>query len=100
MKLPAIVAGTPRGSARTRDVSYQGLSLTMDEPPPLNQFVRVRIELPGKTLAVHAVVVRVLQVAGTVPTVGLRLFAMNGPDKVEWDAFVTGLLRTSTQAAA
>ena len=97
VQVPTTVAS--RATTFTRDVSYQGLSVTMPDPPPLNHLVRLRLDLPSGVLDLHGVVVRVLNMPGRNPTVGLRLFALNGEEKTVWDDFVTSALRAVAKAA-
>lgn len=74
------------------DASYRGLFLRMGAPPPVRQLVKIRIELPSRELIAHGVVVRLVEDALGRAGVGLRFFALNGQDRSDWEAFITGVL--------
>jgi len=71
----------------TVNVSFHGLSVTVDDPPPIRQLVQVELDLTtGKTFAAHMMVVHVSD-----KTIGLEFFGRsNNPD---WDDFVQGAMR-------
>lgn len=74
----------------TTNVSFHGLSVRLDDAPPLRQLVQVELELPtGKSFSAHAMVVH----AGA-GFVGLEFFGRsNNPD---WDDFVQGAGKGAT----
>ena len=81
------------------DASYRGLFVRMETPPPERQLLKLLVELPGRDLEVHAVVVRIMVDALGRAGVGLRFFALNGQDKVEWESFINDLLHRRAKAA-
>jgi hypothetical protein len=81
------------------DASYRGLFVRMETPPPERQLVKLMVELPSGDLEFHAVVVRIVTDALGRAGVGLRFFALNGQDKVEWESFINDLLVRRAKAA-
>ncbi len=71
------------------NVSFHGLSVTVEDPPPLRQLVQIQLELPsGKKFTVQAKVVHV-----EANRIGLEFFGRNSnPD---WDEFMQSLMRSS-----
>ncbi len=73
------------------DVSYRGLFLAIDAPPPLRQLIRIETSLPplGTVFATHGMVVRVVPpgVRGGQPGVGVQFYGM-GDERRAWEAFV------------
>lgn len=86
------------------DASFRGLFVAMEEPPEIRSLVKLAIDLPGrpdKPLVVHAVVVRIVADLLGHRGVGLRFFALNGPEKAEWESFVQSAIRSqAVQTAA
>lgn len=82
------------------DASYRGLFIRMDEPPPERQLVKLLIELPMRDLEAHAVVVRVVVDAVGRTGVGLRFFALNGQDRVDWESFIASIVHRRASAKA
>lgn len=80
------------------DASFRGLFLRMHEPPPVRALVKLRIELPTRTIDIHAVVVRLVEDASGAAGVGLRFFALNGEDKVEWELVINTALQRARAA--
>lgn len=74
----------------TVNVSFHGMSVHVDDPPPIRQLVQVELDLsPGKPLTAHMMVVHVVD-----KIVGLEFFGRsNNPD---WDEFVQGAMRSPT----
>lgn len=81
------------------DASYRGLYVRMEEPPPERQLVKLLIELPGKDLECHAIVVRQVMDPLGRTGVGLRFFALNGQDRADWESFIGALLHRRARAA-
>ena len=81
------------------DASYRGLFVRTDEPPPERQLVKLLVELPGRDLEVHAVVVRIVTDPLGRSGVGLRFFALNGQDRAAWEGFISGILNRRAKAA-
>ncbi len=76
-------------TASVTNVSFHGLSLRVEDPPPLRQLVQVELELPnGKPFSAHAMVVHV-----EGARVGLEFFGRTS--NADWDEFVQGLVRVS-----
>jgi len=74
----------------TVNVSFHGMSVHIDEPPPIRQLVQVELDLaPGKAFSAHMMVVHVAD-----KNIGLEFFGRsNNPD---WDEFVQGTMRSPT----
>jgi hypothetical protein len=82
------------------DASFRGLFIRTDEPPPERQLVKLLLELPTRDLEVHAVVVRLVMDPLGRTGVGLRFFALNGQDRIDWESFISSVvLRRATKAA-
>ena len=86
-------------SVEMLDASFRGLFIRTDEVLPERQLVKLRVALPTRDLEVHAVVVR-LVVDGLGRTgVGLRFFALNGQDRVDWESFIGSVVNHRAKAA-
>lgn len=74
----------------TVNVSFHGMSVHVEEPPPIRQLVQVELDLaPGKPFSAHMMVVHVAD-----KNIGLEFFGRsNNPD---WDEFVQGAMRSPT----
>ena len=84
--------GRATWSLTTSDVSFRGLFVLTETPPPLRSLVQMRVTLPeGRTFETHAMVVHVLDDAGDGAGVGLQFWGFAGPNRLAWDAFVRGL---------
>jgi hypothetical protein len=81
------------------DASYRGLFIRTDEPPPERQLVKLMIELPGRDIELHGVVVRIVADPLGRCGVGLRFFALNGQDRADWEGFISSLLQKRARAA-
>lgn len=82
------------------DASIRGLFLRMEEAPPIRQLLKVSIDLPTGTRIYHAVVVRLVEDQLGHAGVGLRFFALNGENKIEWESFVGQALRLAAMTRA
>jgi hypothetical protein len=93
-RLPVtLVRGREEIPLRSEDVSFSGLFLETDEPPPLRHLVRLRLILPPyhRELSAHGVVVRVVPPGnpeGRRPGVGVELFALDRAARTVWGHFV------------
>ena len=87
--------------ARTLDASYRGLCLQTKDAVPQRQLIRLRIALPGRAepLDTHGVVMRASQDAFGRWELGLRFFALNGQDQVDWESFVAAKIYNRKMAA-
>ncbi len=90
IELPAVVkVGKKPHAGTTSNVSFHGMSVRLEDAPPVRQLVQVELDLPGdKKFSAHMMVVH------TAPgVVGLEFFGRsNNPD---WDEFVQGVQRQS-----
>jgi hypothetical protein len=76
--------------ATTRDVSYRGLYVSLNELPGLRQLVQIEFELPGEArpFTAHAMVIR----HGESPSgIGLEFFGSTSHP--EWDGYVQNIMR-------
>lgn len=96
-----IVRGAASEHTRTVDVSYGGLFVRTDRPPPLRQLVTLRIGVPDsdEPLVVMAMPVFIDAAGpdGTSPGVGLKLFGLDPAAQQKWDATI-GWLKTQPDA--
>lgn|GEM_PF-1256264 len=85
----------------TSDVSFKGLFVCTNDPPPLRSLVKLRVALVGREFEAHAMAVHVVLPAhpdgvtaseAHQPGVGLQFWGLSGPDRTAWDDFVRGLV--------
>lgn len=82
------------------NASYRGLFIrTNGGAPPLNQLLKVRIELPTRTIEINCIPVRVVVDGSGRPGIGVRFFALNGEDKQLWESYIASLLAPRRAAA-
>ena len=82
------------------NASYRGLFIrTNGGAPPLNQLLKVRIDLPTRSIDVNCVPVRVVVDGNGRAGIGVRFFALNGEDKRVWESYITSLLAPRRAAA-
>ncbi|CAN5764532.1 hypothetical protein BH11MYX4_BH11MYX4_51790 [soil metagenome] len=81
------------------DASFRGLFIRTDEPPPERQLIKLLIELPTRDIELHAVVVRLVVDPLGRTGVGLRFFALNGQDRIDWESFISGVVNRRAKAA-
>jgi hypothetical protein len=82
------------------NASYRGLFIrTNASAPPLNQLIKVRIELPTRTIDANCVPVRVVVDGNGRTGIGVRFFAFNGEEKRIWEAYISSLLSPRRVAA-
>jgi hypothetical protein len=74
----------------SENVSYRGIFLRSDTPPPKMQIIRARIRLPTQTteIVTHVVVVHVAGAGARVPGVGVCFFGLDGEARVQWERFI------------
>jgi hypothetical protein len=83
---------------RSEDVSFTGLFIETDEPPPARHLIRLRLLLPpyGRALLTHANVVHVVPpnhaAVARTPGVGVMLYALDRATRLAWETFVTRVL--------
>jgi Tfp pilus assembly protein PilZ len=80
-------------SLLTADVSYGGIYLCTDAPPPLHQLVSVKLVLPvgDHALNVHGMTVHVVEpesAKGRVPGIGVQFYALDQAVRDSWDTFI------------
>lgn len=89
-------------AAKTLDASYRGLCLLTTDAYPQRQLMKLRIKLPGREepLLTHAVVMRAMKDSLGRWEIGLRFFALNGQDQVDWEGFVASHIYNRRAQAA
>lgn len=86
-KVPvALVRGKTTFELETSDVSFKGLFLRTQDPPPVRSLVRLLVELPKRKIEAHAMAVH-----SSESGVGLQFWGLAGPDRMAWDDFVRDL---------
>ena len=96
----AIIRGRTAERVQVVDASYRGLLLRTVDPPPVWSLVRLRIDLPSRTLEAHAIAMRQMPRSDGRWDVGLRFFALNGEDQREWESYVAWALTLEMPKAA
>ena len=88
----------------TFDVSFKGLFVCTNDPPPLRSLVKLRVALLGREFEAHAMAVHVVRPAEVCATsaanghrahragVGLQFWGLSGEDRKAWDDFVRSLV--------
>jgi len=93
-----LLRGGREVSLLTGDVSFRGLFLRTDDPPPLRQLLQVKLKLAPENdeLVAHAMAVFVVPAgaAGQTPGVGLQLYAVSAEIRQRWDRFVRWVTKT------
>jgi hypothetical protein len=98
-----VVRGKRTIPLETADVSFKGLFLQTDEPPPVRSLVRLRVRLPTGDIEAHAMAVHVsASEPGNTGAgrggVGVQFWGLSGPDRVAWDGFIQDLLQAKRAA--
>lgn len=87
-----LVIGKSRVLAETGDVSFGGLFIQTEEPPPLRQLVKIMMRLPPEDQPVvlmgMAVFVERRRAAGEKPGIGVQLFGLSPETREHWERFV------------
>jgi uncharacterized protein (TIGR02266 family) len=81
----------------TDDVSYRGMFLCTETPPPVRQLIRIETILPPNNVpfATHGMVVYVIgkdDPSGRVPGVGVQFYGM-GDERRLWESFIQFIQR-------
>lgn len=99
-----LLRGAQEVSLLSDDVSFRGLFLRTDDPPPLRQLVQLRMRLPpgNDELRVHAMAVFSVPpgTAGRTPGVGVQLYALGDEVRQRWERFVRWVAETHPEGAA
>ncbi len=88
-----------RLSLFTDDVSFRGMFLCTEAPPPVRQLIRIETILPPNNVpfATHGMVVYVIgkdDASGRSPGVGVQFYGM-GDERRAWEAFIQFIQRRS-----
>jgi len=89
-------------SLETSDVSFKGLFLRTDDPPPIRSLMRLRVALPEREIEAHAMAVHLSATnddgEGPSGGVGVQFWGLAGPDRTAWDDFVRELIQRKRAA--
>ena len=89
-------------SLETSDVSFKGLFLQTDDPPPVRSLMRLRVTLPQREIEAHAMAVHISATndvsEGRTAGVGVQFWGLAGPDRTAWDDFVRELIQMKRAA--
>jgi PilZ domain len=96
-----VVRGRRTIALETSDVSFKGLFLCTEEPPPLRSLMRLRVALPQHEIEAHAMVVHVATDTrdGRAAGVGVQFWGLAGPGRIAWDDFVRELIQSKRMLA-
>lgn len=103
-RFPAqLTFGKRRLSLRTEDISFRGVFLRSDTPPPLRQLVKVRLVVPfaGIALEMHGMTVHVVEydnAEGRCPGIGVSFYGMDRDTREGWEATVRHVALTAPLA--
>ena len=100
--LPAELGLRDKSAVEMVDVSYRGVAVKLPKDarlPATGSLVKIGIALRHRLLDVHAVVVRLVPQRDGSWTVGLKLYAVSGVDKTDWNAFVARSIHLANRAA-
>ena len=102
VRVPVIVYRAKKPLAlETLDVSFKGLFVCTNDPPPLRSLVKLRVALADREFEAHAMAVHVVlpangEGAGAAEPhpagAGLQFWGLSGQDRAAWDEFVRGLV--------
>lgn len=101
MRVPiTLIRGRKALPVETLDISFKGLFVVTDDPPPLRSLVRLRIALADREFEAHAMAVHVGEADVPDPSgvvvrctgVGLQFWGLSGPDQKAWDDLVARLI--------
>ena len=97
-----VVRGRRMVSLETSDVSFKGLFLRTDDPPPVRSLMRLRVALPQREIEAHAMAVHISATndasEGRTAGVGVQFWGLAGPDRIAWDDFVRELIQLKRAA--
>lgn len=104
-RLPVtLVRGAQEVALLSDDVSFRGLFLRTDDPPPLRQLLQLRLRLPPENdeLRVHAMAVFTVApgTEGRTPGVGVQLYALGDEARQRWERFVRWVAATHPESDA
>lgn len=74
--------------ARVTNVSRRGLFILLRHPPPVGHVVTLTVHLPGGAFDLMATVQRHAGTSYADEGAGLLIFALSGPSRTRWEAFV------------
>jgi hypothetical protein len=94
-----IIRGRREIPLETSDVSFKGLFLRTEDPPPVRSLVRLRVQLPKGVIEAHAMAVHVVDGARDARRsgVGVQLWGLAGPGRLAWDTFIQDLLQAKRE---
>ena len=106
VRVPVVIfRGKTAVSLETSDVSFKGLFIRTNDPPPLRSLVRLKVALFDREFEAHAMAVHVVSGVSDVPEggdhgpgVGLQFWGLAGPDRTAWDDFVQRLVHARRAA--
>jgi len=94
VSLPAkLTCGKDTFELRTHDVSFRGLFIRTDTPPPLRDLVKIQLEMPPEgeridLLGMAVYVVNPETAGGRMPGVGVQFFGIGPEIRARWERFV------------
>lgn len=79
----------------TRDISFSGISVLAQDPPPLRSFINFKIQLPnGELMSLHGMAVYVAEPGPDPDTpriCGVHLYGNGDAVLAQWEQFVSGV---------
>src|SRR5687767_15815233 len=94
VRVPVVVIrGKMTLELESLDVSFRGLFLKCQDPPPLRSLVRLKATIPSRTIEVHAMAVHVVAAGeDREGGVGLQFWGLSGSDRQAWEDFIRALI--------
>ena len=101
VRVPVVVIrGKMTLELESLDVSFRGLFLKCQDPPPLRSLVRLKATIPSRTIEVHAMAVHVVAAGeDREGGVGLQFWGLSGSDRQAWEDFIRALIGARREAA-
>lgn len=99
-KVPAeIVLARGAIQAETSDVSFTGMFLRCEQPPPMRELIKIRVMPGGSPQQVMGMAVHLVKPTDAEPRygVGVQLFGLDPDSRRTWEALVQKLRQVHTQ---
>lgn len=86
-----VIRGKRKTQLRTSDVSFSGMFLPTNEPPPLRELVKIQLDLPSDGAPIELLCMAVHRVppgGPRPPGIGVLLYGLGPGLRARWESFV------------